>query len=61
MCQALKDLMKDEIAEERAEATTDTNLGNIKKMMKNLKMTAAQAMKALEIPDSEQAKYSAML
>ena len=61
MCQALKELMKEEIAEERAEATADTKLVDIKKIMKNLKMTAAQAMQALEIPDAEQAKYSAML
>ena len=61
MCQALKELMKEEIAEERAEATADTKLVDIKKIMKNLKMTAKQAMQALEIPDAEQAKYSAML
>ncbi|MBQ9550572.1 MAG: hypothetical protein IJU87_07145 [Lachnospiraceae bacterium] len=69
MCQALRELMKDEIAEEiakevtkeRIEATTDTNLGNIKELMKNMKWTADQAMKALGIPDADQSKYSAML
>ena len=29
--------------------------------MKNMKWTAEQAMKALGIPDADQAKYSAML
>ena len=61
MCQALKELMKDEIAEERAEATADTKLDAIKKMMKNLKMSANQAMQALEISETDQARYSAML
>ena len=65
MCQALRDLMKDEIAEERAkeraEATVDTTLSDIKNMMKNLKLTAVQAMRALEISEAEQAKYIAKL
>ena len=65
MCQALRDLMKDEIAEERAkeraEATVDTTLSDIKNMMKNLKLTAVQAMRALEISEAEQTKYIAKL
>ena len=65
MCQALRDLMKDEIDEEvatkRAEERTKTVIENIKKMMKNLKITAAQAMQALEISEKDQARYMAML
>lgn len=65
MCQALRDLMKDEIDEEvatnRAEERTETVIENIKKMMKNLKITAAQAMQALEISEKDQARYMAML
>ena len=65
MCQALKDLMKEEIAEERAkeraEATADTKIVDIKELMKNMKWTADQAMKALGISVADQAKYSAML
>ncbi len=69
MCQALRELMKDEIAEERAEervaataeATDKRALYDIKKMMKNLKMSAMQAMQTLEIPEADQARYSAML
>ena len=77
MCQALRELMKDEIAEEiakeRAEATAEatakatakatanTKLVDIKELMKNMKLTAEQAMKALGIPDADQSKYSAML
>jgi len=65
MCPALRDLMKDEIAkiiaEERAEAIRDTRLVNIRKMMKNLNITAQQAMQALELSAEDQAKYSAMI
>ncbi len=65
MCQALKELMKDEIAEERAEeraeATANTKLVDIKELMKNMKWTAEQAMKALGITAEDQAKYSALL
>lgn len=61
MCQALKDLMKDEIAEEVTKGRADATLENIKNMMKNLKLTAKEAMKALEIPAADQRKYSSML
>ena len=61
MCQALKELMKDEIAEERADERTGTVADNIKELMKNMKWTREQAMKALGIPDADKAKYSAML
>ena len=42
-------------------ATERTWLESIKKMMKNLKLTAEQAMDALEIPKSDQARYAAKL
>ena len=61
MCQALRELMKEEIAEERADEKKDTMLDNIRKLMKNMKWTAEQAMNTLEIPTAEQSKYSAML
>jgi hypothetical protein len=57
MCQALKELMKDEIAEERAEE----KLIDIKNLMNTMKWTASQAMQALKIPEADQTKYSAML
>ena len=61
MCQALRELMKEEIAEERAAEKKDTMLDNIRKLMKNMKLIAEQAMNTLEIPAAEQSKYSAML
>ena len=36
-------------------------LESIKNLMKNLKLTAQQAMDALEIPKSDQARYAAKL
>lgn len=38
-----------------------TLIQNIKMMVKNLNMTSKQAMDALEIPESDQARYAAML
>ena len=57
MCQALRELMKDEIAEERA----DEKILDIKELMKNMRWTAEQAMTALGISASDQSKYSALL
>ena len=65
MCQALRDLMKDEIDEEvatkRAEERTKTVIENIKNLMKNTKWPAEQSMKALGIKKKGQARYMAML
>jgi len=65
MCQALRDLMSDEIEKEveegRRAGQKDAIVDNIKKMMKNLQISAVQAMNALEIPVSEQSKYIALL
>ena len=61
MCRALKDLMKEEIQEERADAAEQERVKNIKSMMENLKLSASQAMDALNIPVSQQRKYIAQL
>ena len=53
MCQALMDLMKDEI-EEREEKATEAATGMaIRKMMSSLNLTAEEAMDALEIPQDK--------
>ena len=69
MCEALRELMKDEIQEEKDEAvkaatkaTKDkTRLDSIKSLMKKMKWTAKQAMDALSISASDQKRYSSML
>ncbi|MBQ8666121.1 MAG: hypothetical protein IJ526_04585 [Lachnospiraceae bacterium] len=61
MYDALKDLMKDEIAEEVEASRTDEKLNSIKTLMKNMKWSAEQAMKALGVSKKDQARYMAML
>lgn len=69
MCEALRTLMKDEIDQEKKAVEKETTervafdmiLNNIKKMMKNQGQSAVEAMRVLEIPESEQGKYLAKL
>lgn len=69
MCEALKTLMKDEIDQEKKAVEKETTervafdmiLNTIKKMMKNQGQSAVEAMRVLEIPESEQEKYLAKL
>ena len=65
MCQALRELMQDEIREEikeeRADEHTTTKLEDIKNVMKSLKVSAEQAMDTLCIPKKDRAVYIAML
>ena len=69
MCEALKELMKDEIEKERQEAaqaaaqiaTQDTILENIKSLMHNLNWSAEQAMAALNIPVPNRSGYISRL
>jgi hypothetical protein len=65
MCQALQELMKDEIEEKVNDAAdkaeTETQVNNIRKIMKNLKYTAEQAMDALEIPQQKRSTYISKL
>ncbi|MBO4899107.1 MAG: hypothetical protein J5509_02345 [Lachnospiraceae bacterium] len=57
MCQALEDLMQDKIVEKQEQQTAK----NLKELMKNMKLTAEQAMQALGISDSDKPRYMAML
>ena len=57
MCDALRELMKDEIEEEKSK----TKLQAIQALMKNLKLSAEQAMEAIGIPKNEYAQYLKML
>ena len=47
--------------EGREEGREEGNLSAIKNMIRNLKLTAQQAMDALEIPTAEQQRYLKML
>ena len=57
MCDALREFMKDEIEEEKSK----TKLQAIQALMKNLKLSAEQAMEAIGIPKNEYAQYLKML
>ena len=61
MCDALRELMREEIEEERRNAAQkaeqETLLGTIKNLMANLKMTADQAMSAINIPTEKREEY----
>jgi hypothetical protein len=65
MCQAMRELMKNEIAEERNDAAdkaeTASKVEDIKNIMKNFKCTVEQAMDALEIPQQKRSKYLSKL
>ena len=61
MCQALRELMKDEIQEEKQEAVDAAIITNIKSLMQTLSMDAKTAMETLKISVSDQIRYMAML
>jgi hypothetical protein len=69
MCQALQELMKDEIDAKVnsavinavTNAETDIQIDNIRKIMKNFKCTAEQAMDTLEIPQENRSLYMSKL
>ena len=69
MCKGMELFIRKERADENVkatekatkEATENTLLRNIRKMMKNLNMTVTQAFAALEVPASDQARLAALL
>ena len=65
MCDALRELMKEEMAAEkaagRAEGSEETLLVSIQNLMKNMSLSAKDAMKALGISPKDQKRYLAML
>jgi hypothetical protein len=73
MCQALQELMKDEIDAKVTNAVnsavtnavinaeTDIQVNDIRSIMKNFKCTAEQAMDTLEIPQEKRSLYMSKL
>lgn len=57
MCDALRELMKEDFEETKQETLLET----IKNLMDTMKWTAEQAMTAMKIPDAERGKYIAKL
>lgn len=61
MCEALRDLMKEEIQEERQEAADIALIAAIKNAMKTLGLDAINAMKSLSVSEKDQFRYAAKL
>ena len=61
MCKAMKDLMKEEIQEEKQEAVDISLIAAIKNLMKKTGWTANQAMESLAIPAADQIRYATRL
>ena len=57
MCDALRELMKEDFEETKQETLLET----IKNLMDTMKWTAEQAMTAMKIPDADRGKYIAKL
>jgi hypothetical protein len=65
MCEALRELMNDdiekEIKERNREAVDASAIAMIKAVMENFGVDAAKAMNALRVPQADQLRYAAML
>ena len=65
MCEALRELMKDEIEREIEEreqkAKKESTIGLIKNLMDSTKWTAEQAMEAMKVPVKDREQYMAGL
>ena len=57
MCEALRELMKEDFEETKQE----TLLEAIRNLMETMKCSADQAMAALKIPEADKGKYIARL
>ena len=61
MCEALRELMKEDFEKQERETKQETLLEAIRNLMDTMKCSAEQAMAALKIPDSDRGKYIAKL
>ena len=57
MCEALRELMKEDFEKQEQETRQVTLLEDIKNLMDTTKWTAEQAMAALKIPEADRGKY----
>ena len=61
MCEALRELMKDEIESEIEDRERKTKIELIRNLMDSMKWTAEQAMEAMKVPVKEREQYMAGL
>lgn len=55
------EIMEEALEQERERTRQQVVLDHVRKLVKTLELTAQQALDALEIPKSEQARYLSML
>ena len=53
MCEALQELMKDELNEAKTEGGIESKIEDVKNIMETMKLSIEQAMDALKIPTSQ--------
>ena len=61
MCEALRELMKEDFEKQEQETKQETLLEAIRNLMDSMKWTADQAMTAMKIPDADRRKYRVRL
>lgn len=61
MCEALRELMREEIEEEKTKSRENAILVSIRNLMDSMKWTAEQAMNALKLPMNDRVKYVSKL
>ncbi len=61
MCEALRELMKEDFEKQERETRQENLLEAIRNLMETMKCSADQAMAALKIPDDDKGKYIAKL
>lgn len=61
MCEALRELMREDFEKQERETKQETLLEAIRNLMETMKCSADQAMTALKIPDTDKGKYMAKL
>lgn len=61
MCEALRDLMKEEIQEERQDAVDTALIAVIKNQMKTLGLDASKVMESMGLSPADQIRYAARL
>ena len=61
MCQALYEIMKDDIDKRVQLSAQQEKFTNIKTLMETMNLSAIQAMNALRIPEEDQKKYEQLL
>ena len=61
MCRISEEIFNEGVEQGIEQGARDKLLENVRSMVKNLQITAQQALDALDVPRSEQARYIAML